>query len=150
NAEAGDRFGTSVAVSGDSVVGGAPLEDNSSTGVNNGDNNFANNAGAAYLFEVVVPPAPATSPTLKITGRKKVRTTKPRHRVTGTAADADGNLARVEAKDTRPKGVKKFRKAKGSAKWKYQAPLKTGRNKIQVRAVDATGRTSKTARITVV
>jgi len=51
NTDADDRFGFSVAVSGDTVVVGAFLEDSNATGVN-GDqaNNAANNAGAAYVF----------------------------------------------------------------------------------------------------
>ena len=48
NAEADDWFGTSVAISGDTLVVGALREDGSSFG--EGDNNFAANAGAAYVF----------------------------------------------------------------------------------------------------
>jgi len=47
----GDFFGTSVAVSGDTIVVGAPGEDSNATGVNGDQNN--NNAlasGAAYIF----------------------------------------------------------------------------------------------------
>ena len=51
NTEAGDKFGYSVAISGDTVVVGAPEEDSNATGVN-GDqsDNSAGNAGAAYVF----------------------------------------------------------------------------------------------------
>jgi len=51
NTDAFDEFGESVAVSGDTVVVGAKLEDSNATGVN-GDqtNNAADNAGAAYVF----------------------------------------------------------------------------------------------------
>ncbi|MGB8342190.1 MAG: FG-GAP repeat protein [Chthoniobacterales bacterium] len=51
NTDAGDLFGTSVAVSGDTVVVGAPGEASNATGVN-GDqsNNSALGAGAAYVF----------------------------------------------------------------------------------------------------
>ena len=51
NSELGDNFGSSVAVSGDTVVIGAPAEDSNATGVN-GDqsNNSASLAGAAYVF----------------------------------------------------------------------------------------------------
>ncbi len=51
NAEAGDFFGESVAVSGDTVVVGASGEDSRATGVN-GDqgDNHASDAGAAYIF----------------------------------------------------------------------------------------------------
>jgi hypothetical protein len=51
NTEAGDFFGYSVAVSGDTVVAGAFGEDSGATGIN-GDqtNNSASEAGAAYVF----------------------------------------------------------------------------------------------------
>ena len=47
---ANDWFGNSVAVSGDTVVVGAPFEDSSSTGINSTPNEAASNAGAAYVF----------------------------------------------------------------------------------------------------
>ncbi|MBL9146725.1 MAG: choice-of-anchor D domain-containing protein [Verrucomicrobiaceae bacterium] len=51
NAEAGDNFGYSVAVAGDTIVVGAWNEDSSATGVNgNQADNSATNAGAAYVF----------------------------------------------------------------------------------------------------
>ena len=51
NTEAGDDFGASVAVSGDTVVVGAYAEDSNATGVNgNQANNSANSSGAAYVF----------------------------------------------------------------------------------------------------
>jgi len=51
NAETGDAFGRAVAVSGDTVVIGAPLEDSGASGVNgNQSGNTANGAGAAYVF----------------------------------------------------------------------------------------------------
>jgi hypothetical protein len=51
NTEADDSFGSSVSVSGDTVVVGAPAEDSSSTGVdgNQSDNSYFN-TGAAYVF----------------------------------------------------------------------------------------------------
>ncbi|MEZ5401568.1 MAG: hypothetical protein R2729_17985 [Bryobacteraceae bacterium] len=49
--EAGDQFGDSVAVSGDTVAVGAPLEASNATGINgNQTDNSAVNAGAAYIF----------------------------------------------------------------------------------------------------
>jgi hypothetical protein len=48
NAEVGDRFSASVAISGDTVVVGAPYEDSSA---NSGEtDNSASNAGAAYVW----------------------------------------------------------------------------------------------------
>lgn len=51
NAAEGDAFGSYVAISGDTIVIGAPQEDSNATGVG-GDqsNNSATNAGAAYVF----------------------------------------------------------------------------------------------------
>jgi hypothetical protein len=51
NTGAGDRFGFSVAVSGDTVVVGAYQEDSNATGVNGDEaDDSASNAGAAYVF----------------------------------------------------------------------------------------------------
>lgn len=51
NTDAGDGFGGSVSISGDSVLVGASGEDGSATGVNgNATSNAAPEAGAAYLF----------------------------------------------------------------------------------------------------
>jgi hypothetical protein len=50
NTGAEDYFGYSVAVSGDTVVVGAYLEDSSTTGVNSTPNENASFAGAAYVF----------------------------------------------------------------------------------------------------
>src|SRR6266568_2258439 len=51
NTGAGDAFGWSVAVSGDTVVVGAVVEDSNATGVNgNQANNSAGDSGAAYVF----------------------------------------------------------------------------------------------------
>ena len=51
NTDAGDRFGNSVAIAGDTVVVGAFFEDSNATGID-GDqsDNSADNAGAAYVF----------------------------------------------------------------------------------------------------
>ncbi|MBL8765456.1 MAG: FG-GAP repeat protein, partial [Phycisphaerae bacterium] len=51
NTDMGDLFGSSVAVSGDTVVVGAYQEDSNATGVNgNQANNSLWSAGAAYVF----------------------------------------------------------------------------------------------------
>lgn len=50
NTGASDRFGESVAVSGDTVVVGAIGESSSTTGVNSTPNNSAATSGAAYVF----------------------------------------------------------------------------------------------------
>jgi len=51
NTNASDNFGFSVAISGNTIIVGAPLEDSSATGVNgNQADNSAQSAGAAYVF----------------------------------------------------------------------------------------------------
>ena len=50
NTGASDIFGSSVAVSGDTVVLGACLEDSSTTGINNTPNESATDSGASYVF----------------------------------------------------------------------------------------------------
>ena len=51
NTGAGDGFGSSVAISGDTVVVGAPYEASNATGVNGNQNdNSSNSCGAAYVF----------------------------------------------------------------------------------------------------
>jgi FG-GAP repeat len=74
NTDAGDFFGDSVAVSGDTVVVGAAHESSSATGVN-GDqtNNSAASAGAAYIFTGLGGIAPII-PLLNISTRLNVGT----------------------------------------------------------------------------
>ena len=50
NTEAFDLFGSSVSVSGETVVVGAYFEDSSTTGVNSTPDNISRNSGAAYVF----------------------------------------------------------------------------------------------------
>ena len=51
NPDINDQFGHSVAISGDTMVVGAPLEDSNATGVDgDGTNNSAGESGAAYVF----------------------------------------------------------------------------------------------------
>jgi hypothetical protein len=56
NTGAGDLFGWSVAISGETIVVGAHFEDSNATGVHgNQADNSAHQAGAAYVFTVAVP-----------------------------------------------------------------------------------------------
>ena len=82
NTDAGDQFGTSVAVSGDTVVVGARLEDSAATGVNgDASNNSTENAGAAYVF-APPPPEPTKTPTTRPTN-----TPTPTETATSTPTD---------------------------------------------------------------
>jgi hypothetical protein len=129
-----DRFGTSVAMAGDTVVVGSALE---ATGFDG--------AGAAYVFTIT----PA-APTLSLSGKATIRTSKSSYTLKGTAFDSDGDLVRIEARDTRTNGAKKYRPAKGTASWKYKAPLKSGANRIQIRSVDAAGNLSAIRKVKII
>ncbi len=51
NTESGDRFGRSVAISGDTITVGAPWEDSNATGINNDQaDNSTLDSGAVYVF----------------------------------------------------------------------------------------------------
>jgi len=51
NTDAGDRFGSSISLSGDTLAIGAPLEASNATGVNGDEsNNFAYDSGSVYVF----------------------------------------------------------------------------------------------------
>ena len=51
NTDGGDEFGQSVAISGNTLVVGAHLEDSNATGINGDQDNFlANDSGAVYVF----------------------------------------------------------------------------------------------------
>lgn len=51
NIDVGDRFGESVAISGDTIVVGAPFEDSASTSINGNQNQDTKmDSGAAYVF----------------------------------------------------------------------------------------------------
>jgi hypothetical protein len=61
NTGAGDEFGYAVALSGSTLLVGAPGEDSNATGVNgNQNNNSATDSGAVYVFTIPEPP-PALS-----------------------------------------------------------------------------------------
>ena len=147
----GDGLGVSVAISGDTVVAGAFRESSSTTGVNSVPDELAMFSGAAYLFTIPSsrPTSSSSPPTLRVTGKKRITTSRSRYILEGTAEDADGDLARVEARDFRPNGRRKYRTAKGTARWRYNARLKSGRNTVKIRAVDATGRMSGITRVTI-
>ena len=115
--------------------------------VSEADDLVANDTNMTY--DVFFEPGPALSrrPTVRVSGRSRITTKKKRYTLRGTASDPDDDLARVEGKDTRPSGSRKYRKARGTSRWRYVAPLRKGRNTIQIRAVDATGKKSATKRI---
>jgi hypothetical protein len=145
--ETGDQFGRCVAIDGTLIVAGASGEDGGGAGIDADEtSNTASASGAAYLFVLPAPNAPG----LRISGPKTIKTSRSRHSLRGTAADADGDLLRVEVLDQRPRGGRMFRPASGAAVWSFTAPLKPGRNRIEARAMDQGGRFSPKVRITVI
>jgi hypothetical protein len=89
NADESDSFGDAVAISGDTVVVGAPGEDSAATGVN-GDqaSDAAGNSGAVYLFSLTADP-PSNHWTVLSTGGTQT--------VEVNAATGVGWVARGEA-----------------------------------------------------
>ena len=86
-----DRFGTSVSISGDTVVVGAPGEDSSTTGVGSTPNNSAGESGAAYVFT-----RSGTSWSQSPTGYLKASNTAGYQRF-GTSVSIDGDSIIVGA-----------------------------------------------------
>ncbi len=95
----------------------------------------------------IVPPSfPPTLPvTVKIKGPKKFNTTAARAKLRGTAK-SDAGITRVEYR-VGNKG--KFKKAKGTRKWRANARLNPGVNKIIVRAIGGNDVRSRPARVRV-
>jgi sugar lactone lactonase YvrE len=89
-------------------------------------------------------PKPAP-PTVALAGKARVRTSKAKLRLAGSAAGAAG-IARVEY--LAAKGG--YRPASGTTTWSFTARLKVGKNVFIVRAVDALGQTSAVSRITII
>ncbi len=115
NSDAGDRFGTSVSISGDTLVVGASQEDSNQTTITNGagasSDNSNSNSGAVYvyrnnarLFEVHEVWTTATSNSISLTWHKsggtatgyqyayQVGATAPADCLSGTVVDA-GDVA---------------------------------------------------------
>ena len=84
------------------------------------------------------------SPVIKVKGRKRVRTSKARVRLKGTATDSLATTA-----VTYQVG-RKIRTAKGTANWSFKLRVKPGRTKVKVFATDAAGNVSRPAKVTVI
>jgi hypothetical protein len=107
---------------------------------------MGNIGGAAPGFRglAIVPASfpPALPVTIKIKGSKKITTTNAAVRIMGTAASQSG-IELVQYKI----GKGKYKKAKGTTKWKFNAKLKTGVNKISVRATGGNDVISKIVKV---
>lgn len=137
NTGAGDRFGQSVAILGDTVLVGAEQEDSAHTGIGGtqADNdNSASNAGAVYVFQIPMP-------TVKAKGKARITTSRKRVVLRGSTVDA--TLVEFKA------GKGGFKTAKGTAaSWKIPVRLTKSRTAVKVRATGAGG-TSKILKIVV-
>ncbi len=107
-------------------------------------------------FRVTINPPADTAPTahtptanqppvVKLGGKKKVTTGADTFKVQGSARDGDGSVRLVEVKVNKSP----YRKAKGGAKWSFNAKLKAGKNVILVRTTDAAGAVSAPVKLIV-
>jgi hypothetical protein len=104
--------------------------------------NRTTNATEAVLWKLTPPPVP----TVAISGKKKVFTTRARFTIRGYAFELGGTLARVEVQV----GKQGFRPAIGAANWQVTARLKPGRNAVLARAIDTSGVPSPTAQAVII
>lgn len=78
------------------------------------------------------------APTLKVKGRKQLRTRAARITVRGTATDADGDSLTMSA----TRGGRRLRVA-GMEAWRVRVPLKPGSNPIVITVTDSAGAKSR-------
>jgi sugar lactone lactonase YvrE len=84
------------------------------------------------------------APTIRLTGPKRITTSKSSVTLRGSAADADGSVASVLATlNNKPAP------ATGTTRWSLRARLKTGKNQIKLRSLDDLGLSSATVTVTV-
>jgi len=84
-------------------------------------------------------------PTVTITGKARIKTSRPRLTLHGTATDPDGTITGVLVKVG-----KKSAAAAGTTSWTSKVRLRPGRNRISVTATDSDGGTSAAAHIVVI
>jgi len=144
NAEAYDSFGVSVAISGVTVVVGAPLEDSDGSGKGN---NSAQDAGAAYVFDLTNPvPIDNVRPILRIQNKRKYRNARNRHVIRGTAQD-NVAVTKLEVRSRLGKGWRNV-KLQPNGRFRYRTPkLSSGNNVFSFRAIDSRGNRSKVERV---
>ncbi len=89
-----------------------------------------------------------TPPVLKIKGRKKIKSSRAKIVLRGTASDAEGIL-RIEGKASSGAKIKKIR---GTTAWRaiVTIPAEKPRAKVTLTAVDQAGNRSRPARVTIV
>jgi probable HAF family extracellular repeat protein len=84
------------------------------------------------------------SPTISLRGARRLTTSGPSVKISGTARD-NAHVDRVEFRN----GKSKARKASGTTRWRINALLKPGRNKITIRAKDGAERFSRPVTVNV-
>lgn len=104
---------------------------------------FTDMTEAILRLEILKDVAP---PSVRITGKRKRVTSAGSITVRGTASD-DRGIARVEWKKL---GENKTHLAAGKNAWRLKVKLKSPKTRIQVRAVDTSGKTSPFAKMTIV
>jgi len=97
--------------------------------------NYQGHAEADFLIN--------RDPVLRVAGGKSIRASSARQRLRGSASDPDGDLSEVRFIDSRPRGRKTWRRARGSARWSATVPLRPGRNAVRFQAVDRHGGSSR-------
>ncbi len=150
-----DRFGRSVAISGELAIVGAPDEDSGSGGTPvNGlqFNNILNDSGKAYVYDLTpVSAVPDTSgdttpPSLRVRGRKTIETLRKRVVFRGTASDASG----IASIDVRAGGAKVAKTTlRGGKRWKTVLRVRKDRGRVivKIRAIDNAGNLSKRSKV---
>jgi FG-GAP repeat len=142
NTAVDDSFGLySVAVSGDTVVVGAQLEDSITSGIDSipNDAGTTDGSGAAYIFTLgATPPTSDTLvPLLKISGKVPAATGKKAILIQGMASDASGIRSVQYAVGKNP-----LKTATGTTAWQIKPALKKGKNEISITATDNAGNVS--------
>jgi hypothetical protein len=111
------------------------------------------------VFRVTIDPAPDTAPpvagkpapgaheppVIKVPGKRKFSTHRPNFTLEGKTLPGDGSVRLVQVKINH----RSYKKAKGTAKWKFRARLEPGRNLILIRSIDANGLLSKPKKLVV-
>lgn len=93
-------------------------------------------------------PADTAAPSVKVTNKKKYKKPRRAHTIKGTATD-DIGVTRVEVKV--PRSPYKNARLLSGNRWKFRArKLKSGKNRVKIRAYDAKGKVSAIKKIKVV
>jgi len=104
--------------------------------------NYLGHAEADFLIN--------RDPVLRVAGGRSIRARAARQLVRGSASDPDGDLSDVRFIDSRPRGRRSWRRARGSARWSARVPLRPGVNPVRFQAVDQHGGSSRIQRVRII